>query len=76
MPKLVEAAAEGRSEADAWATVVNVVRADSDAALAVVRLIAARPGVNRIEVTIIREMLNASSARIERRQKSYAYDRP
>jgi len=36
----------------------------------------ARPDVDHIEVVIIREMLSASTSRIERRESSYLYDRP
>ena len=36
----------------------------------------ARPDVDHIEVVITRDMLNASTARIERRKSIYLYDRP
>ena len=36
----------------------------------------ARPDVDHIEVVIAREMLSASTARMERRESIYVYDRP
>ena len=36
----------------------------------------ARPDAGPIQVVITREMLSASTARIERRENSYVYDRP
>jgi hypothetical protein len=46
LPELVEAAAQGREPAGPWSQVTQTVRTDAAAALAVVRLIAARPGVS------------------------------
>ncbi len=36
----------------------------------------ARPEVDHIDVVIVREMLSASTARMERRESIYVYDRP
>jgi len=42
----VEEASSGEEPGDAWSHMVDVVRADAEAALAAVRLVAARPGVS------------------------------
>ena len=46
LPELVTEAVAGRELSDSWADVVAMVRSDATAALAMVRLIAARPGVS------------------------------
>jgi hypothetical protein len=46
LPELVTEAVAGREPADSWADVVATVRSDATAALAMVRLISARPGVS------------------------------
>jgi len=46
LAEVVAAAADGREPADAWSQVTEMVRSDSASALAVVRLISARPGVS------------------------------
>ncbi|MGY8778990.1 MAG: hypothetical protein ACKVIN_12835 [Longimicrobiales bacterium] len=46
LPELVTEAVAGREPSDSWADVVAMVRSDATAALAMVRLIAARPGVS------------------------------
>ena len=46
LPELVTEAVAGREPSDSWADVVAMVRSDATAALAMVRLISARPGVS------------------------------
>ncbi|MDE0899426.1 MAG: hypothetical protein OSA81_10445 [Longimicrobiales bacterium] len=46
LPELVTEAVAGREPSDSWADVVALVRSDATAALAMVRLISARPGVS------------------------------
>ena len=46
LPELVTEAVAGQEPSDSWADVVAMVRSDATAALAMVRLISARPGVS------------------------------
>lgn len=46
LPELVTEAVAGREPSDSWPDVVAMVRSDARAALAMVRLISARPGVS------------------------------
>tara|TARA_B110000196_G_C20856507_1_gene525325 strand:+ start:36 stop:437 length:402 start_codon:yes stop_codon:yes gene_type:complete len=46
LPELITEAVAGQEPSDSWADVVAMVRSDATAALAMVRLISARPGVS------------------------------